>query len=366
MSGLFRKASMKHAKLRLSFNGVSGSGKTWTSLEVGTGLLNPGERLCFIDTERGSAEKYSNRFDFDVCQLASFDPIHLVNILSEAEAAGYKVCVIDSLSHFWVGKDGALEKVDAVAKRSKSGNNFTAWREVTPQHNMMIDAILQSGMHIIATMRTKSEWVMETNANGKMVPRKVGLAPIQRDGVEYEFDIVGDIDSEHNLIISKTRCDALDGRVYHKPGREFVKIIRSWLESGSPQRPAPVPVQPQPVTQVSVPDVTSPQSPTPLTAVDPIGEIVVEKVEIPQERSNSGIPASSEDISKIRDLFNRMGGSEDDVTAAAVKRGFPSIESITVDVAREILFKLNAIVDADEVFGVGTAGPAVQPQTVGN
>jgi len=366
MSGLFRKASMKQAKLRLSFNGVSGSGKTWTSLEVGTGLLNPGERLCFIDTERGSAEKYSNYFDFDVCQLASFDPIHLVNILAEAEAAGYKVCVVDSLSHFWVGKDGALEKVDAVAKRSKSGNNFTAWREVTPQHNMMVDAILQSGMHIIATMRTKSEWVMETNANGKMVPRKIGLAPIQRDGLEYEFDIVGDIDSEHNLIISKTRCAALDGKVINKPGKHnFVKIIRDWLDSGIPIRPAHV--QPTvPVISTPSPAPNPDPVPPPSQVVDSVGEIVVEKIDIPQETSLTAIPATPEEIAKIRDLFTRMGGSEDDVTAAAVKRGYNSIESISVDVARDILFKLNAIVDADEVFGVGTAGPAIQPQTVSN
>jgi hypothetical protein len=82
-------------------------------------------------------------------------------------------------------------------------------------------------------MRAKTEYAM-ADVNGKKVPQKVGMAPIQRDGVEYEFTVSGEMDLEHNLIISKTRCSELADAVIKFPGAQLARTLRDWLETGEP------------------------------------------------------------------------------------------------------------------------------------
>lgn len=228
MTFTFQKATKRQARLRLALIGTSGSGKTYTALNIAQHF----GKVAVIDTERGSASKYADQFEFDTLELESFSPLTYAEAIKAAEAAGYDVLVIDSLSHAWMGKEGALEQVDKSAKRSQSGNTFAAWRDVTPMHNALVDAMLQSKCHIIGTMRAKSEYVLETNERGKSVPKKVGMAPIQRDGLEYEFDVIADMDSDNNMLVSKTRCPALTGQVIAKPGAEVAEILKAWLTDG--------------------------------------------------------------------------------------------------------------------------------------
>lgn len=232
----FKPATKEKSKLRLALMGPSGSGKTFTALTF-AGVL--GNKIAVIDSERGSASKYADLFKFDACDLESHSPKTYVNYIKEAEKLGYDVLVIDSLSHAWAGKDGALEQVDKVNKRSQSGNSFAAWREVTPMHNELVDAILQSKCHVIVTMRTKQEYVLEENEKGRKVPRKVGMAPVQREGVEYEFDVIADMNIEHDFVVAKTRCFALDGLVTRKPGVEVAETMRKWLDGGAEPTPKP-------------------------------------------------------------------------------------------------------------------------------
>lgn len=237
MTSPFQKATKKQSRLRMALIGPSGSGKTYSALALATHL---GERVAVIDTERGSASKYAHKFQFDVCEMDSFDPREYVRLIHAAEGAGYDVIVIDSLSHAWMGKDGALEIKDAITRRSKGGNSFDAWREVTPLHNQLVEAMLQSKAHIIATMRAKTEYVQEKDERGKTVIRKVGLAPVQRDGIEYEFDVVGDLDADNNFIVTKSRCEDLTAKVFNRPGEQLAGQIRAWLSDGAPQpQPAP-------------------------------------------------------------------------------------------------------------------------------
>ena len=237
----FTKATKRQARLRMALIGPSGSGKTYSALAIASAMA-PSGKIAVIDTERGSASKYAGLFAFDVLELDTFAPETYASAIEAAGAAGYDVLIIDSLSHAWFGKDGALEQVDRAAKRSSSQNSFAAWREVTPHHNAMIDAILQCPCHVIVTMRAKTEYVMETNEKGKSVPRKVGLAPVQRDGLEYEFDVVADMNLENDLIVSKSRCPAMSGQVVNKPGENVAKILMAWLTDGAPQP------QPEPMT----------------------------------------------------------------------------------------------------------------------
>ncbi len=228
----FQKASVSRhqARARVALSGPSGSGKTYTALKMAAGL---GGSVAVIDTERGSAAKYAELFDFSVLELGSYSPLNYVKALRSAEKAGFETVVIDSLSHAWSGKGGALEMVD-VAQRRYRGNTFAAWREVTPVHNALVDAILTSRCHVIATMRTKTEYVLQENRRGRMVPVKVGLAPIQRDGIEYEFDVVAHLDQEHTLRVSKTRCPWLDQCAVLEPDERVGQTIKAWLVGDAP------------------------------------------------------------------------------------------------------------------------------------
>lgn len=245
---MFTKATKKRARARVALCGPSSSGKTYTGLVIATTLAD-GKPVAVIDSESGSASKYADLFSFDVCELTEFSPQMYIAAIHDAEKAGYGAILIDSLSHAWMGKGGALEMVDKAAARSKSGNSFTAWRDVTPIHLQMIDTMLQSPCHIIATMRSKTEYVIEEDGRGKKTPRKIGMAPVQRDGMEYEFDIVGDLDPENNkLVVTKSRCPALSGEVIVKPDAAFAKKILDWVSDGvevsEPAKPEFKPAEP--------------------------------------------------------------------------------------------------------------------------
>ena len=226
---MFQKAQKHKAKARIAIAGPSGSGKTYSALQIASGL---GQKIAVLDTENDSASLYADRFDFDVCSQASHAPENYVKTIKAAESAGYDVLVIDSLTHAWSGKDGALEMVDKAAARN-NGNSYAGWRNVTPEHNKLVDAIIGSKMHIIATMRSKSEYVQEKDAKGKTVIRKIGMAPIQRDGMEYEFTIFGDMNLDHELVIQKSRCPEFQDAVIEKPTADFGRKLIAWLNDGT-------------------------------------------------------------------------------------------------------------------------------------
>ncbi|MBL3669609.1 ATP-binding protein [Streptomyces sp. M2CJ-2] len=227
----FTPATKEQAKARIALTGPTGSGKTYSALVIGTAI---GDRIALIDTERGSASKYADEFAFDTLPLATFEPPALVEALAVAAHEGYDVVIVDSLTHFWSGSGGMLEQVDNAAKRVAGGNTFAGWREARPLERAMIDALLAYPGHLIATMRTKTEYVVEADERGRKVPRKVGLKPEQREGIEYEFDIVGDLDHENTLVISKSRAKPLAGLVVRKPDAAFAEAVLDWLNAGKP------------------------------------------------------------------------------------------------------------------------------------
>jgi hypothetical protein len=232
----FVPASKDQAKARLALAGPSGSGKTWTGLTVATVLAGEGGRVAVIDTERGSASKYAGPFKFDRLNLYTYDPRDLVKAMAAAAKAGYDAVLIDSLSRFWSGSGGMLEIVDNAAKRSYGGNSFGGWKEARPIENNMIEAMLGYPGHVIATMRVKTHYDVTRGNDGKTVPVKIGLQPEQRANIEYEFDVVGDLDLENNLTISKSRCPELAGKVINRPDAEIGQTLLDWLSDGEPAR----------------------------------------------------------------------------------------------------------------------------------
>jgi hypothetical protein len=228
----FTKATKANRKLRLALAGPSGSGKTWTGLELLRALVGPTGRLAVVDTERETASLYSDRYDFDALNIFEFNPEDLPRMLASAAAEGYEGVLIDSMSAFWEGSGGMLEQVDNAARRTAGGNSFGGWKEMRPAERKMIDAILAYPGHVIVTMRTKTEYIVEENERGKKVPRKIGLKPVQRDGIEYEFDVVGDLDLEHTMVITKSRCSVLADQVIRKPDEQVALTLLDWLQSG--------------------------------------------------------------------------------------------------------------------------------------
>lgn len=221
----FKKATKTDARLRMALMGISGSGKTMTALQIASAL---GGKTAVIDTERGSASKYADLYEFDVLELENFSPQHYIDAVQAAEDAGYNNLIIDSLSHEWNGSGGVLELHDKAAK--KMSDSFRAWGGITPLHNRVLDKILASRCHIIATMRTKSDYSVSKDERGKTVIQKIGMAPVQKDNVEYEFDVVGSLNQENTLSIEKTRCIALAGRSFQKSESKTVaEILKNWL-----------------------------------------------------------------------------------------------------------------------------------------
>lgn len=253
---MFQTASRKQSRLRMALDGPSGSGKTYTALRFATTLANGG-RIAVIDTERGSASKYVGEnpdgipWAFDVVELTTFSPEKYTELINLAAKSGYAVLVIDSLSHAWEGVGGALE-----IKDRQGGNSWAAWRTVTPIHNRMIDSILQSPMHIITTMRSRMEYVQEVDPQTNRVTiRKVGMAPVQRPSIEYEWDIVCDMDWAHILTVSKSRCPAVADLKAEKPGPSFIQPVIEWLQSGAAAAPVFYPAQPEKITRYKLEDL---------------------------------------------------------------------------------------------------------------
>lgn len=226
----FRPATKDGFKARLSIQGVSGSGKTWTGLSVASGLAE-GQRFAVIDTERGAAALYVNDLDvtFDTLPMHRYDPRDLQKALAAAAQAGYPVVMVDSLSHFWKGTDGTLDQVEK-AKAKYGGNKFAGWKDGTPLQNEMIEALMAYPGHVVVTMRSYVHWVLENGA-----PVNKGMRAEQRKGIEFEFGVAAEMDEANRLRFIKSRCPSFRGLVLNQPNgaRDIAKPYLDWLRSGA-------------------------------------------------------------------------------------------------------------------------------------
>jgi nucleoside-triphosphatase THEP1 len=233
----FAKAQRRQVKVKLAVTGPSGSGKTYSALRLAKGIAGD-SKVAFIDTENGSASLYSDRFDFDVLDVESpFTPDKYVEAIKAAVEAGYKVAVIDSFSHAW---EAVLEKKTAMDARG--GNSFTNWGVAGKDLKTILTEILQSDIHVVATMRSKTEYSQEKDAqSGKTVVKKLGLAPIMRDGIEYEFSTVFDVAMNHEAAASKDRTGLFDGKIFQIT-EATGRAVFDWLQSAPPPEPKAAPV----------------------------------------------------------------------------------------------------------------------------
>jgi len=263
---MFQDAQKSQTYMRLGLTGPSGSGKTMSALLIAYGLAGDWSKIGLVCTEGGSGALYAN-YNRGGVQIGiykflklepPYEPQKYISAVQAAVRAGLKVVILDTISHAWAGTGGLLDKHGRLADSGKF-NSFTAWRMVTPEHNALVDAMLQSPIHVIATLRVKTEWVIEENERGRTMPRKIGLAPIQRDGMEYEFTIVFDLAQDHSVVVSKDRTGLFDGRIF-VPGIETGREMLAWLN----EKPEPGPAQN--FVPASAPEQKSVLDPEPIPA----------------------------------------------------------------------------------------------------
>jgi hypothetical protein len=366
MNAIFRPASRQKSKLRMAIDGPAGSGKTFTALRFAFAIAGPGGRVAVINSESGAVEKYlglapdGTPFTFDVCELDDFAPTKYTEAILGAGRAGYDVLVIDSLSHAWAGSGGALEIKDKKSAGSNA-NSFTAWKDVTPMHNQMIDAILRSPCHIIATMRSKTEYILEVDSKGRSIPRKVGMAPIQRAGMEYEFDLYCSVDAEHILRVSKSRCPELDEAMSVKPGATFIMPIVSWLNDGSdaPAEKFAVTEEDLRLLERRVEGEKPPAPPKSVAELMAEAAAKVEKVEakaeaeakpteLPPQTTGPQVQttgadqpgdgdSTAEQRARITELYSILQISPEQQAAILAKRGLTVLRSLTAEQAATII-----------------------------
>ena len=223
-----RKSQRQQARIKMGVQGPSGSGKTYSALLIGYGLTEDWTKIAVIDTENHSADLYSNLGDYNVLSLRQpFNPERYIEAIEVCEKAGMEVIIIDSISQEWEGRGGILE-----VHGNMTGNSFTAWNKITPRHNAFVQKMLQSSCHLIATIRSKQDYVL-SEKNGKYVPEKVGLKGITREGLDYEFTLVLELDIKHNATATKDRT----GVFMDKPPWVITDAtghrIKSWCMAGA-------------------------------------------------------------------------------------------------------------------------------------
>jgi hypothetical protein len=241
----FTPAVRSEAKARVAILGPTGAGKTWTALEWAT-VLADGGSIAAIDTENASASLYADQFQFvTAAWWPPYDATKLAAAIKDA-AANHAVIVLDSLTHFWAGEGGVLDVVDRFAERDngRRPDTFAAWKKGSPIWRGLLDALIFAPCHVVVTMRSKMEHAI-VESNGRKTVEKLGMAPQARNDVEYEFTVVGELDQQHRLTITKSRCSALADLVAapHQAG-QLATTLRDWLGTAVAQPVSGPPVTP--------------------------------------------------------------------------------------------------------------------------
>lgn len=324
MALVFKKAQREQVRIKVSIAGPAGSGKTMSSLLMAYGITKAEfpnlsdaevwEKICVIDTENGSGSLYVGKQvgpttigAYNTIDLTPpFEPGVFVDAIHMAEEHGMNVIIIDSLSHAWAGVGGALDQQGKIAERS--GNSWTAWRSVTPQHNKLVDAMLQSPAHIIANMRAKMEYQQTTSDSGKKQVKAIGMGVVMREGIEYEFTVSFMLDYDHVASSTKDRTGIFDGKLFTIDANTG-KQMYAWLSSGAAPTPKANPV-PAPVAAPSEPDEQIKKA---ITMIDALA-----KEKCAAEGGKEAVAAVVEetlgtknykkctDIDKLRELYSKL------------------------------------------------------------
>jgi hypothetical protein len=222
-----RKASRKKAKIRLGLSGASGFGKTYSALLVAKGICGDWSKIAVIDTENGSASLYSHLGEYNTLELTSpYSPERYIQAITACIGAGMEVIIIDSITHEWDGKGGCLEIVESL------GGKYQDWAKVTPRHQAFINAITQSPVHMVTTVRRKQDYDLVKDGN-RLKVEKAGTKEITREGFEYELTLNLElVNDKHLAKASKDRTGLFMGKPEFIVSEKTGEQIKRWCEEG--------------------------------------------------------------------------------------------------------------------------------------
>ena len=219
-----RDACRKKAKIKMGIQGPSGAGKTMSALLIAYGLCGDWQKIAVIDTENNSADLYAHLGTFKTLPLEPpFSPERYIQAIETCLRACVQVIIIDSSSQEW---EFMLEYHSSL-----QGNSFTNWNKVTPRHEAFVNAVLQSHIHVICTIRSKTDYIL-VEKNGKQVPEKIGMKGVQRETLEYEFTLVFEMDMTQRVRATKDRTGMYTGKPEFVPNIETGKQILQWCQLG--------------------------------------------------------------------------------------------------------------------------------------
>jgi len=280
----FTKAKREQIWTKILLAGPSGSGKTYSALRLATGLAEAcGSRVAAIDTENGRILYYADEFDFDDMQMdVPFTPEKYIEAVDTAVKAGYKVLIIDSSTHEW---DYCLE-----VHSKMPGNSYTNWAKVTPRHDAFMEKILQSPIHIIATVRGKDEYIIE-DKDGKKVPKKVGVGYKQRDNTEYNYTVTFNLAQDtHIAEAMKDNTHLFEGRYEMLTEKDGANIYE-WANKGEAAKPRPKREDPDYTLKSIIESIAA--------KVTELKEVGVSKEEVAIAIKNAGAPANFNKITEV-------------------------------------------------------------------
>jgi hypothetical protein len=223
-----QKAERHQVKLRIGLSGPSGFGKTYSALLLAYGITNDWNKIALIDTENKSASLYSHLGSFNVLSLDEpFTPERYIKAINVCEESDIEIIIIDSISHEWQGKSGCLEIHEQL------GGRFQDWAKVTPRHQSFIDAIILSKCHIITTSRSKVDYSLDKDGNGKTKVMKLGTKSITREGFEYELTVNFEfLNDKHLVSASKDRTELFSGKPEFIINSSTGKKLIDWCNLG--------------------------------------------------------------------------------------------------------------------------------------
>ena len=230
----FETVERKKVKLKIGLTGPSGAGKTYSAIQLAKGIASSGDKIAFLDTENGSAAYYSHLAKFKHENFKPpYTPERFIEAIEYCVGAGFEVMVVDSISHEWAGKGGCLEMVELVKAQHNIKMDMQAWKYITPKHNAFIDALRDSDIHLIGCIRSKQEYELEKNDRGKVEVKKLGLKGVQREGMDYEFGVVFDVNMSHFASSSKDRTSLFTSREPFQITPETGKELMAWADEGA-------------------------------------------------------------------------------------------------------------------------------------
>jgi hypothetical protein len=219
---ILKPAQRADSRVRVALYGASGSGKTYSAIKLAKGL-SINDTIAIIDTESGSANLYSHLGSFQVLNLsAPFTPERCIEAINVCVASGADVVVFDSLSHEWEGSGGILEM-----HAQMPGNSFANWGKIMPRHNALIHAMLSCPAHVVVTLRTKQDYQVSTERGGMSI-QKLGLKPVQKDGIDYEFTIAFEVSMNHKSTASKDRTGLFVDQPPFQITQQTGRTIQAW------------------------------------------------------------------------------------------------------------------------------------------